>query len=48
MNTEAAEASLGRVHEMMKHAKDDEIEVIIAHDKQWMQDNPDRFFPGTI
>ncbi|KAK4545296.1 hypothetical protein LTR36_003476 [Oleoguttula mirabilis] len=48
MDTDAAKTSLSRLRELIKHAKEDKIEVIIAHDKQWMERNPHKFFPGKL
>jgi len=48
MDTETAKSSLHCIRELITHTKNDEIEVIIAHDKEWMERNMDKFFPGTI
>lgn len=48
MNTEQATSSLDRIKSLKANVKDENIEIVIAHDKGWMEKNPGRFLPGTL
>jgi glyoxylase-like metal-dependent hydrolase (beta-lactamase superfamily II) len=47
MDTEEAGSSLQRIKELVR-TSEDEIEMVIAHDKGWMEKNPTKFFPGRL
>lgn len=48
MDTEKATSSLEKIKSLKANAKDEDIEIIIAHDKGWMEKNECRFLPGTV
>lgn len=48
MDTEKATSSLEKVQSLKANARDEDIEIVIAHDKGWMEQNARRFLPGTL
>lgn len=48
MDTEKATSSLEKIKQLKASANDGKIEIIIAHDKEWMESNKSRFLPGTL
>ena len=48
MDTEKATSSLDKIKSLKANVKDEDIEIVIAHDKGWMEKNASRFLPGTL
>lgn len=48
MDTDKATSSLEKIKSLKANAKDEDIEIVIAHDKGWMEKNESRFLPGTL
>lgn len=48
MDTEKATSSLEKIKRLKANVKDEDIEIVIAHDKGWMEENETRFLPGCL
>lgn len=48
MDTDAARTSVDRIKELKAGVEGEDIEIIIAHDKGWMEENGNRFLPGKL
>ncbi|KAB2568544.1 Cytochrome P450 monooxygenase mpaDE [Lasiodiplodia theobromae] len=52
VDTEAARGTLDRIQEFLREKKvngeEAEVEVVVAHDKEWREKNRHKFFPGTF
>ena len=53
VDTDLARDSLDRIGPLLKRPSPSfnehaEVEVIVAHDKEWREKNQDKFFPGTL
>lgn len=48
MDTEKATSSLERIKQLQSSSADEDIEIIIAHDKGWLEKNESRLLPGIM
>lgn len=52
VDTETARGTLDRIQEFLRERKvngeEAEVEVVVAHDKEWREKNRHKFFPGTF
>ena len=48
MDTEMATSSLDKIKSLREGPSVEDVEVVIAHDKGWMEKNESRFFPGKL
>lgn len=55
VNTKEAEGTIGRIGKLLRKGNvaeeggmEIDVEVVVAHDKGWSEQNRERFFPGTL